>query len=113
MAIEILMPSIMKLGGGSFREASGLLARLGCRRPLIVTDPFLVRQGLSATLRAQIEQAGIECGVFSETVPDPTTDAVAAGLRAYTEGKHDSLVSLGGGSPIDTAKAIGMLFANG
>jgi len=67
---------------------------------------------LAESLRAQIENAGIACGVFSETVPDPTTDAVAAGLRAFTEGGHDGLVSLGGGSPIDSAKAIGMLAAN-
>lgn len=113
MAIEILIPSIIKLGGGSLAEAPALLQRLECRRPLIVTDAFLAQQGLADTLRGMIEGAGIGCGIFSETVPDPTTDAVAAGVRAFVEGDHDSVVSLGGGSPIDTAKAIGMLAANG
>jgi alcohol dehydrogenase class IV len=112
MAAEILIPPILKVGGGAFAEASSLLTRLEVRCPLIVTDAFLVRVGLAASLQEQIESGGISCGVFSETVPDPTTDAVAAGLRAFVEGKHDSLVSLGGGSPIDTAKAIGMLAAN-
>jgi alcohol dehydrogenase class IV len=113
MAIEVILPSMMKIGGGAIGDASSILKRLNVKRPLIVTDAFMVRSGLAESLREQIEGAGIACGVFSETVPDPTTDAVTAGVRAFTEGKHDALVSLGGGSPIDTAKAIGMLVANG
>jgi alcohol dehydrogenase class IV len=113
MAIEVLVPPIIKIGGGAIDEASGILKRLEVRHPLIVTDAFLMRSGLAESLRRQLESAGIACGVFPETVPDPTTDAVAAGLRAFTEGRHDALVSLGGGSPIDSAKAIGMLGANG
>src|SRR6202044_2482887 len=69
--------------------------------------------GLAEKLQHQIVQAGIPCEVFSGTVPDPTTDAVDQGVSAFLAGRHDSLVSLGGGSPIDTAKAIGMLAANG
>jgi alcohol dehydrogenase class IV len=113
MAIEVILPSMMKIGGGAIGDASSILKRLNVKRPLIVTDAFMVRSGLAESLREQIEGAGIACGVFSETVPDPTTDAVTAGVQAFTEGKHDALVSLGGGSPIDTAKAIGMLVANG
>jgi alcohol dehydrogenase class IV len=113
MAIEALFPSIIKIGGGAIAEASGVLKRLEVKYPLIVTDAWLVSSGYLDSLRRQLENHGIACGLFSGTVPDPTTDAVAAGLRAFIEGRHDSLVSLGGGSPIDTAKAIGMLAANG
>ena len=113
MAVEILVPSIIKIGGGAIAETAGILKRLDIKHPLIVTDAFLKQSGLAESLRRQLEKAGIACGIFSETVPDPTTDAVAAGLRAFSEDKHDALVSLGGGSPIDTAKAIGMLAANG
>ena len=113
MAIEILVPPLIKIGGGAIAEAPGILRNLGVKNPLIVTDAFLVRSGMAEALSQQLEQAGIACGVFSETVPDPTTDAVMAGLRTFTEGTYDGLVSLGGGSPIDTAKAIGMLAANG
>jgi alcohol dehydrogenase class IV len=113
MAIEVLVPSIIKIGGRAIAEASSILKRLDVKHPLIVTDAFLEQAGMAESLRRQFEKAGIACAAFSETVPDPTTDAVAAGLRAFTEGKHDALVSLGGGSPIDTAKAIGMLAANG
>ncbi len=112
MSAEILIPPVLKVGGGSFDEAADIVARWHRKRPLIVTDAFLARQGLADRLRAQIEGQGIECAIFSGTVPDPTTDAVTSGVTAFLAGKHDCLVSLGGGSPIDTAKAIGMLVAN-
>lgn len=113
MAIEVLIPSIIKIGGGAVSEASGILKRLEVRNPLVVTDAYLTRSGLADSLRHQLEKTGFTCGIFSETVPDPTTEAVAAGLHAFIQGRHDALVSLGGGSPIDTAKAVGMLAANG
>jgi alcohol dehydrogenase class IV len=113
MSIEVLLPSIIKVGGGAIAEASSVLKHLGVKHPLIVTDPVLVRMGLAGSLRQQIEKAGVACGIFSETVPDPTTNAVAAGLQAFVQGGHDGLVSLGGGSPIDSAKAIGILASNG
>ncbi|HEV2275472.1 MAG TPA: iron-containing alcohol dehydrogenase [Acidobacteriaceae bacterium] len=112
MTTEIQIPSILQIGGGAFSEVPAILPRLNCAHPLIVTDNFLVRQGLAGRLRDQILQSGRSAEVFSETVPDPTTEAVEAGVRAFHSGKHDSLISLGGGSPIDTAKAIGMLVAN-
>ena len=113
MAAEIQIPPIIKVGSGAFSEVASILARLNVTRPLIVTDAFLVSQGRVGELKDQIAKAGLECAVFSDTVPDPTTDVIDAGVRAFVLGKHDSLVSLGGGSPIDTAKAIGMLAANG
>lgn len=113
MSAEIQIPSIIKIGSGSFSEVAGILTRLHCTRPLLVTDAFLVSQGRVGELKDHIAKAGIACGVFSDTVPDPTSDVIDAGVRVFVEGGHDSLISLGGGSPIDTAKAIGMLVANG
>jgi alcohol dehydrogenase class IV len=113
MMAEIQIPPLMKIGAGAFSEVALILTGLKCSHPLIVTDAFLASCGLAEKLRDQIVQAGIPCEVFSGTVPDPTTDAVDQGVSAFLEGKHDSLVSLGGGSPIDTAKAIGLLVANG
>jgi alcohol dehydrogenase class IV len=110
---DIQIPSMLRIGGGSFAEATSLLPRLKCKRPLIVTDPFLMKSGLAEELRGRIRHAGLSCEIFHDTVADPTTAVVEAGVRAFAQGQHDSLVSLGGGSPIDTAKAIGMLAANG
>jgi alcohol dehydrogenase class IV len=113
MSVEIRIPSILRIGEGSFGDASALLVQLGCKNPLLVTDPFLMKTGLAERLRKQIEDAGMRGGIFHETVADPTSDVVDAGARVFREGGHDSLVSVGGGSPIDTAKAVGMLVANG
>ncbi|WP_353063009.1 iron-containing alcohol dehydrogenase [Tunturibacter psychrotolerans] len=114
MRAEIRIPSILKIGGGSFSEVAALLSRLQCRRPLIVTDPFLMNNGLPEQLRTQIRDAGLISEIFHETHADPTTAIVEEGVRVFLKGGHDSLVSLGGGgSPIDTAKAIGMLATNG
>src|SRR5437763_878213 len=98
MSFEIQIPSILILGGGAFVRVPEVLTRLRCARPLIVTDPFLVSTGLSTRLSAAIREAGLECGIFSETVSDPTSEVVEAGARAFLDGKYDSLVGLGGGS---------------
>lgn len=113
MSAEIRIPSVLKVGGGSLAEVAALLVHLRCARPLLVTDPFMMQTGLATKLQAQIVEAGLRCEVFHETLPDPTSAVVEEGVRVYAAGGHDSLVSLGGGSPIDTAKAIGMLATNG
>src|ERR1700761_6960291 len=109
MIAGIQIPSILRVGGGCFGEAAEVLLRLQCRRPLIVTAPFLMKNGLVERLVAQVQSTGLGCEVFHETVSDPTTAVIEAGMRVFQYGGHDSLVSLGGGSPIDTAKGIGML----
>ena len=113
MPLDFLVPSILILGGGSFSRITEVLTRLRCKRPLIITDAFLASTGLAIRLRDAVVLAGMECSIFADTVPDPTTEVVDAGVRAFVEGRHDSLIGLGGGSPIDTAKAIGLLVSNG
>ncbi len=113
MSSEIRMPSLLKIGGGAFAEAAAVVLRLNAKRPLVVTDPFMMKAGLAARLQKQIHDASLSCEIFHETLPDPTTTIVEDGVRVFVAGGHDSLVSLGGGSPIDTAKAIGMLVGNG
>ena len=113
MTADIRIPAILKVGAGTFNETAGILPGLKSRRPLIVTDAFLAGSGLAGRLKGQIVAGGIDCEIFAGSVADPTTEAVAQGLRAFVEGNHDSLVSLGGGSSIDTAKAIGLLVVNG
>ena len=109
----ITMPRLMAVGGGALAELPGILQRLGLTRPLVVTDPFLVRSGHLERATAILDEAGIPWRVFSDTVADPTTAVVEAGTRRLAEGSYDSLVAIGGGSSIDTAKAMSVLAANG
>lgn len=113
MTSEVQIPQIIRFGGGVLAEVPAIAARLHCARPLIVTDPFMASQGQPAILADVLRNAGLECEVFADTVADPTSDVIAAGVKAYRSGGHDSLISIGGGSPIDTAKGIGMIVANG
>jgi alcohol dehydrogenase class IV len=113
MSFEIQIPSLLTIGGGSVNSVTSILGQLGCKNPLIVTDLSVLNLGLPMLIASRIQQAGVRCEVFSDTVPDPTTDIVDLGLNAFRNGQHDSVISFGGGSPIDTAKAISMLAKNG
>ena len=109
----ITTPRLMAVGGGAVAELPGMLQRFGLANPLIVTDPFIERSGHLERATAHLDRAGISWMVFSDTVADPTTAVVEAGARRLAEGHFDSLVAIGGGSSIDTAKAMSVLTANG
>jgi len=113
MAALITAPRLMSIGGGALAELPSLLARLGLGRPLIVTDPYIAGCGILDRATALLDKAQVPWAVFSDTVPDPTTDAIAAGVGRLKEGDYDSLVAIGGGSSIDTAKGMSVLYANG
>jgi alcohol dehydrogenase class IV len=110
MIAKIALPRILRIGGGAFKESGQLLRTLGLRSPLIVTDAFLSKQGLADQLVEILKESGFaDIGVFSGSVPDPTTSSVDAGLHILQAGTFDCVIGLGGGSSIDTAKAVGML----
>jgi alcohol dehydrogenase class IV len=113
MVATITTPRLMSVGGGALAELPGILQRLGLARPLIVTDPFLERSGHLERATVHLDRVQIPWTVFSDTVADPTTAVVETGTRRLAEGNFDSLVAIGGGSSIDTAKAISVLAANG
>jgi alcohol dehydrogenase class IV len=102
----------MRIGGGSVAQAAEVLGLFGLSRPLVVTDPWMVSSGtIERALLAPLRAAGIAFGVFSDTVPDPTDTVVEAGAAVLKSGNHDCLIGFGGGSPMDTAKAMAILAA--
>lgn len=105
----INLPRIIRVGGGALAELPEALAQCGVSRPFIVTDAFLVSSGMVATLLAVLDKAGIDAIVFADTVPDPTVAVVEAALEALRAADCDCVIGFGGGSPIDTAKAIAAL----
>ena len=113
MVATVTMPRLLHIGAGAVAEIATVLGRLGVRVPLIVTDGFMVSSGTLAKVTDPLDRAGLAWQVFSDTVPDPTDTVVEAGVGALKAGPYDCLVALGGGSPIDTAKAISVLAANG
>jgi len=109
MIATIVSPRLMLVGGGSVKEVAGVLAKFGLSRPLVVTDPYMVRSGLVRRCLDPLEAAGIACAVFSDTVPEPTDTVIDAGAALLQAGLYDCLIGFGGGSPIDTAKAMSIL----
>lgn len=106
---HIALPRIMRIGGGAIQETGSVIADLGRLRALIITDPFLARSGLVEVLTESLRREGLQVAVFSETVPDPTTDSLLRGLAAVRDHQADVLIGFGGGSAMDTAKALGLL----
>jgi alcohol dehydrogenase class IV len=109
----VTTPRLMAVGGGALAELPAMLRRLGLSRPLVVTDPYIASCGILDRATALLDGAQIGWSVFSDTVPDPTTTVVETGTRLLAEGGFDSLIAVGGGSSIDTAKAMSVLAANG
>ncbi|WP_233615495.1 iron-containing alcohol dehydrogenase [Leucobacter chromiisoli] len=103
----------MRVGGGAIAEVGELVRTLGARRPLVVTDAFMVSTGTAELVMGHLRESGLEPAVFSETVPDPTTASLEAGVEAVRSHDADAIVAVGGGSPIDTGKALAMLSAQG
>jgi alcohol dehydrogenase class IV len=112
-AASIALPRIMRVGGGASREIGAVLQGLGLNRPLIVTDKFLLSHGQVGRLKTALGSSGIAAEVFADTVPDPTVATVEVGLAALKAGDFDCVVGFGGGSPIDSAKAIAVLGRHG
>ncbi|MDP4022792.1 iron-containing alcohol dehydrogenase [Methylobacterium sp. NEAU 140] len=113
MVASIALPRLMRVGAGASRLLPEVLGQLGLSRPFIVTDPYLAGTGQAAGLAERLAAAGITAEVFSDTVPDPTVASVDAALAALRAGQHDCVVGFGGGSPMDTAKAVAVLAAHG
>ena len=107
------VPATVVVGGGASAELVPQLARLGVRRVLFVTDGFMVSSGLAGRFEAALEAAGLFVATFADVQPDPTDETVRAAARRFAEERCDAIVALGGGSPIDAAKAVAVLAVNG
>jgi alcohol dehydrogenase class IV len=109
MVASIITPRQLLIGGGAIAQLPALLESLGLARPLVVTDPHLVEIGKLAQLAAILDGASIAWQAFSEVVEDPTDVSVDAGLACFRAGDYDCIVALGGGSSIDTGKAMAIM----
>jgi len=109
MSTQIILPRILQVGDGASQEAGNILNSLNCKRPLIVTDGMMVQLGYVARLQQSLEAASITADIFQDTVPEPTVSSIQAGVDKVRDGNYDSIIAIGGGSPIDSAKAIAIL----
>ena len=109
MSSQIILPRIMQVGEDASAQVASILTSLGCAKPLIVTDNMMVKLGYALSIGDVLKQNGMAFDVFSDTVPEPTVASIQAGVDMAKNGDYDCIIALGGGSPIDSAKAIAIL----
>ncbi len=102
-------PTRVVLGPGALERLGDEVRRLGMRRPLVVTDPGVVRAGIAGRVHAHLSGAGLAFARFEEVQANPTDRDATAGLAAFRAGSCDGLVAVGGGSSIDVAKLVQLL----
>ena len=113
ITMNFASPRLLLVAGGAVKQIAEVLAKFGLSRPLVVTDPFMVCSGHVRHCLDPLAAAGIAVAVFSDTVPEPTDTVIEAGVAELNKGDFDCLIGFGGGSPIDTAKAMAILAAGG
>ena len=112
MAREFIVPGQMISGSGALDMAQETLGTLG-KKAMIVTDKVMIDLGNCAKVENALKSQGVEYTIYSDIAGEPTDLMIEKGLAQYKEENCDFLVALGGGSPIDSMKAIGSLVKNG
>ncbi|MEF9940178.1 MAG: iron-containing alcohol dehydrogenase [Clostridium sp.] len=112
MAREFIVPGQIITGSGALDMAEPILGQLG-KKAMIVTDKVMIELGNCEKVETALANQGILYTIYSEIIGEPTDTMIENGLKQYKEENCDFLVALGGGSPIDSMKAIGSLAVNG
>lgn len=112
MANRIVLNTISYHGAGAIQEIPGELQRRGYKKVFVCTDPDLVKFGVATKVTDLLDEAGIAYSVYSDIKPNPTIQNVTDGIEAFKAAEADSIVTIGGGSAMDTAKAIGVIITN-
>lgn len=109
----IYLPPVSMIGPGALNDLKAELQSSEYENALLVTDKVLVELGVAQKVIDLIEAAGLSCAIFDDVMPNPTTKNVNDGLAVLQDKKCDVIITLGGGSPQDCGKAIGILSTNG
>ncbi len=112
MANRIVLNTISYHGKGALAEIANELKSRGYQKVFLCSDPDLVKFGVTKKVSDVLDNAGIPYALFSEIKPNPTIENVLSGVKAFKEAAADAIVAVGGGSSIDTAKAVGIIVAN-
>ena len=112
MANRIVLNTISYHGAGAIKEIPGEIERRGYKKVFVCSDPDLVKFGVTAKVTDLLDEAGIAWSLYDEVKPNPTIQNVTDGVEAYKAAGADCIVTVGGGSAMDTAKAIGIIIEN-
>lgn len=112
MANRIVLNETSYHGAGSIKEIVGEVSRRGLKKAFVCSDPDLVKFGVTQKVLDVLAGAKLPYELYSDIKPNPTIENVKTGVAAYKKSKADYIVAIGGGSSMDTAKAIGIIINN-
>ncbi|MGN0996217.1 MAG: iron-containing alcohol dehydrogenase, partial [Candidatus Ventricola sp.] len=112
MANRIVLNPISYHGKGAIESIVPELTARGYKKAFVCSDPALVKFGVTAKVTDLMDKAGFAYEVYSEIKPNPTIENVKSGVAAFKACGADCIVSIGGGSSMDTAKAVGIIITN-
>ena len=112
MASRIVLNNISYHGKGAIENIAPDLKARGKKKVFVCTDASLVKFGVSKKVTDILDKAGIAYEVYSDIKPNPTIENVQNGVAAFKKAQADSIVAIGGGSAMDTAKAVGIIINN-
>src|SRR5919107_3986547 len=102
-------PTAMRFGAGRIAELAEACKSSGMSRPLLVTDPFLATQPMTANALKTLTDAGLGAAMFSDIKPNPVETNIYRGLEAMKAGNHDGVVAFGGGSALHAGKVVALM----
>ena len=112
MAKRIVLNETSYHGKGAVLEIAAEVGARGFKKAFICSDPDLVKFGVTKKVTDVLDEAGCEYEVYSNIKPNPTIENVQTGVAAFKESGADYLIAIGGGSSMDTSKAVGIIIAN-
>lgn len=112
MANRIMLNETSYHGAGAINEIATEAKARGFRKAFVCSDPDLIRFGITGKVTKVLEDAAIDYEIYSDIKANPTIENVQNGVAAFKAAKADHIVAIGGGSSMDTAKAIGIIIAN-
>ena len=112
MANRIVLNNVSYHGAGAVAEIGNELAAHGCKKVFIASGNHVVKSGQIDSILNSLKKKGMEYTIFTDIKPNPTIENVQAGVAAFKAFGADSIVAVGGGSVMDTAKAIGVIITN-
>ena len=112
MSNRIVLNTISHHGKGAIAEIPAIIKARGFQKVFVCTDPDLIKFGVSTKVTALLDEAGIAYEVFSDIKANPTIENVQAGVAAFKAAQADCIITIGGGSAMDTAKGVGIIINN-
>lgn len=112
MANRIVLNETSYHGSGAIKEIVTEVKGRGLRKAFLCSDPDLIKFGVTGKVTAILDEAGLEYEVYSNIKPNPTIENVQLGVSAYKASGADYIIAIGGGSSMDTAKAVGIIINN-